>query len=155
MEGYNYTLTKDPKPIIKVYSYDNTQEENLGVIPRSINYLFDKLESDEVKKKRKYTVYCSFLQIYNEKIYDLLNPIQYAEDSFAYSGLKIRFKKGNFSVENLYKFECKSRKDVYDLFHFGLSNRIVAAHRLNHASSRSHSLLTITLESIDLNNIVF
>ena len=84
-----------------------------------------------------------------------MNPIQFEESLPGSSGLKIRFRNGNFSVENLYTSECKSKEDVYRLFHFGLNNRIVAAHRLNHASSRSHSLLTLTLESVDTNNVVF
>ena len=70
------------------------------------------------------------------------------------NGLKIHLKNGNFVVENLYTFECKSKKDVFDLFHFGLKNRIVATSHFNHASSRSHSLLTLTIESVAFNNMV-
>lgn len=124
------------------------------MIPRSIDYLFSRLGGSEMKGKRKYTVHCSFLQIYNERIYDLLNPTQLSESPFGSGGLKIRFRDSNFSVENLYTFECKTKEDVYSLFHYGLNNRAVAAHRLNHASSRSHSLLTLTLESVDVNNVV-
>ena len=127
---------------------------NLGIIPRCIDYLFEKTSEEGKRLQRKYTIYCSFLQIYNEKIYDLLNPIQFMVNSTDANGLKVRFKNGNFAVENLYTFECKSKTDVYDLFQFGLKNRIVAASKLNHASSRSHSLLTLTIESISLNNMV-
>jgi kinesin family protein 4/21/27 len=150
MEGYDYSAAREnsaPKPIIE-------KSERCGVIPRSISYLFDKIANEANITKRKYNVYCSFLQIYNEKIFDLLNPSHFTEDSIGAGGLKLRFKNNNFAVDNLYTFECKTKKDVYDLFHFGLNNRIVAAHRLNHASSRSHSLLTITVESIDQQNPV-
>jgi len=118
--------------------------------------LFDKVSEEVEKKKRKNTVYCSYLQIYNEKIYDLLNPSQLTQANEGNAqGLKLRFKSGTFTVDNLYTFECKTKKDVFDLFHFGLQNRVVAAHKLNHASSRSHSILTLTVESIDLDNPVF
>lgn len=40
-----------------------------GIVPRTINQLFMDIESN---KNKRSTVYCSFLQIYNEKIYDLL-----------------------------------------------------------------------------------
>jgi hypothetical protein len=40
---------------------------NAGVIPRSIYQVFKELEG-----KKEFHAYCSFLQIYNEKIYDLL-----------------------------------------------------------------------------------
>ena len=75
-------------------------------------------------------------------------------DSLNSGDLKLRFKNGTFVVDNLYTFECKTKADVYDLFHFGLNNRVVANHKLNHASSRSHTLFTITIESVDLNNVV-
>lgn len=108
------------------------------------------------KEQRRYTVYCSYLQIYNEKIFDLLNPSQFNQnfDEKNSVGLKLRYKDGAFSVDNLYTFECKSQKDVLDLFHFGLKNRVVAAHKLNHVSSRSHAILTLTIESSDLHNLV-
>ena len=38
------------------------------------------------------------------------------------------------------------------LFHQGIKNRITASHRLNLSSSRSHTILSIKIESIDLNN---
>jgi kinesin family protein 4/21/27 len=116
--------------------------------------LFEKISTEAEKTKRKYSIYCSFLQIYNEKIFDLLNPAHFIEGVPSTAGLKLRFKNDNFVVDNLYTFECKTRNDVFDLFHFGLNNRIVATHRLNHASSRSHSVLTLTVESVDLNNPV-
>jgi kinesin family protein 4/21/27 len=149
MEGYSYSSNENsaPKPIIE-------KSEKCGIIPRSINYLFEKIELEAEKTRRKYNIYCSFLQIYNEKIFDLLNPAHFIEGAPGASGLKLRYKNDNFVVDNLYTFECQTKKDVYDLFHFGLKNRVVATHRLNHASSRSHSLLTITVESIDPQNPV-
>ena len=48
----------------------------------------------------------------NEKIFDLLNPTQFLKSNPYSAGLKLRFKYNMFAVENLYTFECKSRKDV-------------------------------------------
>lgn len=45
-------------------------EEN-GIIIRALNYIFDEI--DNSGKGSSNTIYCSFLQIYNEKIYDILN----------------------------------------------------------------------------------
>lgn len=118
--------------------------------------MFEKINEITGKEERKYSVYCSYLQIYNEKIFDLLNPSQFTQNIDQNSqGLKLRYKDGVFTVDNLYTFECKTQKDVFDLFHFGLQNRVVAAHKLNHASSRSHSILTLTIESIDPHNLVY
>jgi len=116
--------------------------------------LFGKTETEAERANRKFTIYCSFLQIYNEKIFDLLNPTVFHDNSLSSGGLKLRLKNGSFSVDNLYTFECKTKEDAYALFHFGLNNRVIAAHRLNHASSRSHTVLTFTIESINKNNMV-
>ena len=116
--------------------------------------MFGKTETEAERANRKFTIYCSFLQIYNEKIFDLLNPTVFHDNSLSSGGLKLRLKNGSFSVDNLYTFECKTKEDAYALFHFGLNNRVIAAHRLNHASSRSHTVLTFTIESINKNNMV-
>jgi len=47
---------------LDIFSEDN------GVIPRMIQNVFTEIETQD----KKMNVYCSFLQIYNEKIYDLL-----------------------------------------------------------------------------------
>lgn len=65
-------------------------------------------------------------------------------------GLKLKWNKyDHFTVENLYTFECKSADDVLALYHFGIRNKIVASHNMNNASSRSHSVLSLTVESVD------
>lgn len=56
-------------------------------------------------------------------------------------------------VENLYVFECQSTQDVLNLFHAGIKNKIVASHNLNHASSRSHAIFTVTIETVDPSNL--
>ena len=48
---------------------DPNADEDRGIIPRSIFELFNQIRSTEANV----TVYCSFVQIYNEKIFDLLN----------------------------------------------------------------------------------
>ncbi len=54
-----------------------------------------------------------------------------------------------YTVENLFTYECTQYEQVMDLFHFGLKNKIIGTHKMNAASSRSHSLFTFTLEQID------
>lgn len=68
-------------------------------------------------------------------------------------GLKLKWNKNDvFSVENLYTFECKSVDDVMALYHFGIKNKVVASHNMNTQSSRSHSMLSLTVECVNVAN---
>lgn len=137
---------KSKAPIIK-------ETDNVGITQRAIKELFQQIQLKKEKNGLHITVYASFLQIYSEKVFDLLNlsGLNPKKDT---KGLRIRWnKKDQFVVENLFVFEWATEKDVMDLFHFGIKNKIVASHNLNQASSRSHAIFTITLETVDPANI--
>ena len=55
-------------------------------------------------------------------------------------------------MENLYVFETSSAKEVLDLYKYGARNRILASHNLNDFSSRSHSIFSVTIESLDMHD---
>ena len=59
---------------------------------------------------------CSYLQVYKEKIYDLLNKSHLKRLVTDGPGLKLKLVKDVFQVENLYEFECRSADDVMALF---------------------------------------
>lgn len=142
MEGYRYQPNEKgiPVPIIQ-------EGENEGIVPRSILLLYEQIKKETSLQRKKFTVYCSYLQIYKEKIFDLLNKAQLKRLVNDGPGLKLKWNKFDiFSVENLYTFECKSPDDVLALYHFGIKNKVVSSHNMNNASSRSHSLLTLTVE---------
>ena len=90
--------------------------------------------------------------MYKEKIYDLLNKSHLKRLIDDGPGLKLKLIKDIFTVENLYTFECKTAEDVMALYHFGLKNRVVASHNMNNSSSRSHSMLRLSVECIDERN---
>ncbi len=100
-------------------------------------------------------MYVSYLQIYNERIYDLLNS-EHANTAGA--GLRMRWsKKDQFTVENLYAFECTARDEALKFVRQGVRNKVVARHNLNIASSRSHCILTLRVDVVnrdDPDNIV-
>ncbi|EXB39677.1 Kinesin-like protein KIF15 [Morus notabilis] len=105
---------------------------NCGMTPRE--------KEDRRDEKLKFTCKCSFLEIYNEQILDLLDPsstnLQLRED----------VKKGVY-VENLKEVEATSARDVMQQLIQGSANRKVAATNMNRASSRSHSVFTCIIES--------
>ncbi|XP_020592078.1 kinesin-like protein KIN-12F [Phalaenopsis equestris] len=116
---------------------------NRGMTPRIFEFLFARIKTEEENRrdeKLKYTCKCSFLQIYNEQIFDLLNPSS--------TNLIIRDdpRKG-VHVENLSEFEVENVYDTLQLLIQGAANRKVAATMMNRESSRSHSVFTCTIES--------
>jgi hypothetical protein len=84
-------------------------------------------------------------------VYDLLNPIGYSGNKTTFPpNLRLRWSKENqFTVENLFVFECSSSEELLQYVKQGLTNRVNATHRLNISSSRSHSILTLRVDSCD------
>lgn len=85
----------------------------------------------------------SYLQIYNEVIFDLLRPdranLQIREDK----------KKGVF-VEGLSEWAVRSPIDIYGLMKKGQQSRATAATKLNDVSSRSHAVFIIVVEQMSI-----
>lgn len=46
----------------------------LGVLPRTLRYMFSEIQSREAQENVHYSCFVSFMEIYNERIKDLLNP---------------------------------------------------------------------------------
>merc|ERR1719181_1021433 len=63
--------------------------EKLGVVPRAVAGLFERVEQRRLTSPDTFAVRLSFLQIYNEKVYDLLNPVNIAGEPNA--GLRLRW----------------------------------------------------------------
>ena len=89
-----------------------------------------------------YTVYCSFLQIYNEKLFDLL------QDAKGDRPLNIREDKhcGIF-VEGQSEYAVTNAADCFTLLKRGESNRCTRQTRSNIHSSRSHTIFQLLIES--------
>ena len=94
-----------------------------------------------ISQGKPLTFYCSFLQIYNEKIYDLLqNPTRDKP-------LAIREEKDNgIFVENLAEYVVERAEDCMYLLKQGDKNRVVRQTRFNHHSSRSHTIFQLLIE---------
>lgn len=111
MEGYDYvnsgpksaiTGERNVKPVI----IDN---DNLGMSIRAIKEVFEQSKKLTSNRQRNIKISCSFLQIYNEKVFDLLNlanlPFK-GNSNISLNGLKMRWNKTEqFMVENLFVFE--------------------------------------------------
>ncbi|KAL6522612.1 hypothetical protein OROMI_031570 [Orobanche minor] len=116
---------------------------NRGMTPRIFEFLFARIRAEEESRRDerlKYNCKCSFLEIYNEQITDLLDP------SSTNLMLREDMKNGVY-VENLSEFEVHTVGDILQLLTQGSSNRKVAATNMNRESSRSHSVFTCVIES--------
>lgn len=102
-----------------------------GIIPRSADAIFNKASQDQ--SGTTYTVSCSYLQVYKERIGCLLdaakNNLQVREDP----------TKGVY-VDGLTQTYVASMEEVMDVLLRGDSSRAVAATNMNAVSSRSHSV---------------
>ncbi|KAG6597613.1 Kinesin-like protein KIN-12B, partial [Cucurbita argyrosperma subsp. sororia] len=124
-------------------SDDSLLSEQKGLTFRVFERLFARINEEQVKhadKLLKYQCSCSFLEIYNEQITDLLDPNQ--------RNLQIREDvKSGVYVENLTEECVSTMADVTQLLMKGLSNRRTGATSINSESSRSHTVFTCVVES--------
>ncbi|KAG0145092.1 hypothetical protein CROQUDRAFT_671993 [Cronartium quercuum f. sp. fusiforme G11] len=114
--------------------------EDRGIIPLTCSALFDRIqEKEQTEPNVTYTVEVSFMEIYNERVRDLLNPKNKGN-------LRVREHPslGPY-VEDLSKLAVQSYANVETLMDEGNKARTVAATNMNETSSRSHSVFTLLL----------
>ncbi|KAI9195111.1 hypothetical protein LWI28_011816 [Acer negundo] len=137
--GKTYTMWGPANALLE----ENLSSDQQGLTPRVLEQLFSRINEEQIKhaeKQLKYQCRCSFLEIYNEQITDLLDPSQ--------RNLQIREDvKSGVYVENLREEYVCTMKDVTQLLIKGLSNRRTGATSINAESSRSHSVFTCIVES--------
>ncbi|KAI6205416.1 hypothetical protein M3Y94_00789600 [Aphelenchoides besseyi] len=125
MEGHhdedeNYTWENDPKA---------------GVIPRALHHIFTKLESE---RPEDYSVRASYVELYNEQIFDLLSGND--------NSLRVFDNKDKgIIISGMEDTPVRSRAEVYSLLRRGTERRKTASTLMNISSSRSHSVFTLTV----------
>ena len=113
--------------------------ESVGVIPRVVDNLFDALRGRA--DTTDCTVRCSYLEIYNEEVKDLLNPrtpsksIAIREDA-----------TGGIFVTGVQDQAVESKQELFESLEAGSMWRATGSTLMNATSSRSHSLFTIIVE---------
>ncbi|XP_077399255.1 kinesin-like protein KIF1B isoform X16 [Vanacampus margaritifer] len=138
-EGYNvcifaYGQTGAGKSYTMMGKQEDGQE---GIIPMLCEDLFEKINEDNNKEELSYSVEVSYMEIYCERVRDLLNPKNKGN-------LRVREHPllGPY-VEDLSKLAVTSYTDIADLMDAGNKARTVAATNMNETSSRSHAVFTI------------
>ncbi|OXV08630.1 hypothetical protein Egran_03607 [Elaphomyces granulatus] len=122
----------------KSYSMMGYGKEH-GVIPKICQDMFMRIATLQEDKNLTCTVEVSYLEIYNERVRDLLNP-------GTKGNLKVREHPSTGPyVEDLAKLVVRSFQEIENLMDEGNKARTVAATNMNETSSRSHAVFTLTL----------
>ncbi|KAL9537860.1 hypothetical protein MBANPS3_011401 [Mucor bainieri] len=163
MMGYNGMHFYPTQHCICVWSNsqwkDLCTEKEPGVIPRAVQDVFSYIEEDT--NGREYLLRVSYMEIYNEKIKDLLcvenTSPEIIEDkvrpsgqnafiaAFAQSDQHV-LQKGVY-VRNLKEVIVKTSEEVMNCIREGEGNRHISATDYNERSSRSHTIFQLVIES--------
>uniref|UniRef100_A0A3B4U3B8 plus-end-directed kinesin ATPase n=1 Tax=Seriola dumerili TaxID=41447 RepID=A0A3B4U3B8_SERDU len=138
-EGYNVCIfAYGQTGAGKSYTMMGRQEKDQqGIIPLLCEDLFTKINGSNNDNSMSYSVEVSYMEIYCERVRDLLNPKNKGN-------LRVREHPlmGPY-VEDLSKLAVTSYNDIQDLMDSGNKARTVAATNMNETSSRSHAVFNI------------
>lgn len=141
LDGYNGTVfaygqTGSGKTFTMMGA-DIDSEELKGIIPRITEQIFQSIvESDP---HLEYLVKVSYMEIYLERIRDLLAPQN--------DNLQVHEEKSRgVYVKNLSDYYVSNAREVYEIMRTGGSARVVSSTNMNAESSRSHSIFLITIQ---------
>ncbi|POR33002.1 Kinesin-like protein bimC [Tolypocladium paradoxum] len=130
--GKTYTMSGDMTDTLGMLS------DEAGIIPRLLQQLFNKLEIEDAEN----CVKCSFIELYNEELRDLLS---------ADEGAKLKIyddasRRGHAStlIQGMEEKHIKNAAEGIKVLQDGSLKRQVAATNFNDRSSRSHTVFTIT-----------
>ena len=153
LEGFNCTIfaygqTGTGKTHTMQGDCSGELSEAAGVIPRAVAHIFASLEA----ANSEYSVKCTFLELYNEEITDLLSAEE--EDPRrlpAQSELRskplalMEDGKGGVMVKGLEEVIVMNATEIFSVLERGTSKRRTAETLLNKQSSRSHSIFALTI----------
>ncbi|KAM7449659.1 hypothetical protein ABFA07_002571 [Porites harrisoni] len=129
----------------KTYTMIGDKElKSPGIAPRAMEAIFNLM--NEQKSKFSFKVHCYMLELYNDRLIDLLAP--HGKEP-AKLDIK-KDKKGLVFVQGSILMEAATKEELWNIFEKGSENRHVASTKMNAESSRSHLILGIIIESTNL-----
>jgi kinesin family member 6/9 len=145
VEGYNGTImcygqTGAGKTFTMNGSMANFKYR--GLTPRTLSVIFQEIDS---RFDQQVTIRVSYIEIYNELMFDLLSPIPTHEQSGNIS--IVEDASGNVKVKGLSLHVCNNEEEALNYLFEGETNRTISEHELNKSSSRSHCIFTLHVES--------
>uniref|UniRef100_A0ABI7Z6L5 Kinesin-like protein n=1 Tax=Felis catus TaxID=9685 RepID=A0ABI7Z6L5_FELCA len=144
LDGYNGTIMcYGQTGAGKTYTMTGTTEnyKHRGILPRALQQVFRMIEE---RPTHAITVRVSYLEIYNESLFDLLSTLPYVGPSVTPMTI-VENPQGVF-IKGLSVHLTSQEEDAFSLLFEGETNRIIASHTMNKNSSRSHCIFTIYVE---------
>ncbi|CAH8555983.1 unnamed protein product [Schistosoma intercalatum] len=141
--GKTFTMTGERSDKLR---YEWETDPLAGIIPRALSHLFETLQSNG----SDFSVRVSFLEVYNEELFDLLSASEDVTRLTIYDDVN---RKGSVIVKGLREVVVLDKDDVYSVIERGIARRQTACTLLNAQSSRSHSIFTVTVHIKEINAI--
>ena len=140
LEGVNLTIFAFGQTSTgKTFTMKGKFPSNEGIIPLSIKEIFNLMDNN-----KNFKVKCSYFELYNENINDLLDVNK--------KNLEIRENSNKeIIINNLTEILCDSTTEILNLFFKGEENRKISYTKLNVNSSRSHTIFRLNIENL-INN---
>lgn len=136
MQGFNGTVFAYGQTSSgKTYTMSGTHKD-LGIIPLTINYIFYSIDNTP---GREFLLRVSYMEIYNEKVNDLLEIKK--------KHLKLHEDINGQVVVDVEERVCKNSQEVLEEKYKGDKSRRIGVTNMNERSSRSHTIFRIILES--------
>ncbi|XP_029399153.1 kinesin-like protein KIF9 isoform X4 [Mus pahari] len=145
LDGYNGTIMcYGQTGAGKTYTMTGATEnyKHRGILPRALQQVFRMIEE---RPTHAITVRVSYLEIYNENLFDLLSTLPYVGPSVTPMTI-VENPQGIF-IKGLSVHLTSQEEDAFSLLFEGETNRIIASHTMNKNSSRSHCIFTIYMEA--------
>ena len=121
---------------------DTHSYEHRGVAPRALGQLFHEINA---RVEIEYRVSCTYLELYGEKIFDLLKDLSSPNQGGEFTIAEERDGRG-VHVRGLNEVVINDESEALNLLFSGELARTTAQHKLNRRSNRSHSIFTVYIQ---------
>ncbi|CAM9282833.1 unnamed protein product, partial [Heterosigma akashiwo] len=121
---------------------DTRNYQHRGVAPRALAHVFQEVAA---RVETAFTVTCTYLEIYNERVFDLLADHAQQDQRQTYTIMEEPGRRGIY-VRGLTEVEVHSEQEAMNLLYSGELARTTAQHKLNRRSNRSHCIFTVFLQ---------
>ena len=142
LEGFNGTIfAYGQTGTGKTYSMDGKRDgEHRGIMPRAFDHIFEYIAANS--DSHEFLVTVTYVEIYNNELRDLLaekheQPLKIREDP-----------QHGVVIKGVAIHKVKSVNELHALLDYGKKNRVVRKTNMNAESSRSHSILTVNIETL-------